>query len=422
MDSEMLFKRALRVLPGGVNSPVRAFRGVGGIPFFAEKASGAHLWDVDGNRYVDYVCTWGPAILGHAPDRVIEAVKVAADQGTSFGVPGPLEVELGEKIVEWVPSVEKVRMCNSGTEATMSTIRLARGYTGRDKIVKFEGCYHGHVDSLLVKAGSGALTLGQPDSAGIPAGLARETITLRFNDIESLAAVFNELGNQIAGVILEPIPANAGLILPDPEFLAFLREQCTKFGIVLIFDEVMTGFRLSKAGAQGILNIIPDLSAFGKVIGGGLPVGAFGGKADIMDYLAPDGPVYQAGTLSGNPLAMAAGLAQLEVLESENAFELLEQTGKQLEDGVSAILKDSEVAASFYRIGSMFCLFFTDQKVNNLEDAKSSDLDAFRTYFHAMKEKGVYVPPSQFETNFISLAHDKADVDLTLEAIETILS
>lgn len=422
MDSEMLFKRALRVLPGGVNSPVRAFRGVGGIPFFAEKASGAHLWDVDGNRYVDYVCTWGPAILGHAPDRVIEAVKVAADQGTSFGVPGPLEVELGEKIVEWVPSVEKVRMCNSGTEATMSTIRLARGYTGREKIVKFEGCYHGHVDSLLVKAGSGALTLGQPDSAGIPAGLARETITLRFNDIESLAAVFNELGNQIAGVILEPIPANAGLILPDPEFLAFLREQCTKFGIVLIFDEVMTGFRLSKAGAQGILNIIPDLSAFGKVIGGGLPVGAFGGKADIMDYLAPDGPVYQAGTLSGNPLAMAAGLAQLEVLESENAFELLEQTGKQLEDGVSAILKDSEVAASFYRIGSMFCLFFTDQKVNNLEDAKSSDLDAFRTYFHAMKEKGVYVPPSQFETNFISLAHDKADVDLTLEAIETILS
>ncbi len=422
MDSEMLFKRALRVLPGGVNSPVRAFRAVGGIPFFAEKASGSHLWDVDGNRYVDYVCTWGPAILGHAPERVIEAVKSAADKGTSFGVPGPLEVELGEKIVEWVPSVEKVRMCNSGTEATMSAIRLARGYTGRDKIIKFEGCYHGHVDSLLVKAGSGALTLGQPDSAGVPAGLAQETITLKFNDMKELSSVLNDLGDQIAGVILEPIPANAGLILPDPEFLNSLREQCTEHGIVLIFDEVMTGFRLSKAGAQGILNVTPDLSAFGKVIGGGLPVGAFGGKAEIMDYLAPDGPVYQAGTLSGNPLAMAAGLAQLEVLESENAFERLEQAGQRLETGVRKLLKESDVAASFYRVGSMFCLFFTDQAVKNLDDAKTSDLDAFRTYFHAMKEKGVYVPPSQFETNFISLAHSDTDVDLTLEAIESILS
>ncbi len=422
MDSEVLFKRGLRVIPGGVNSPVRAFRAVGGIPFYAEKAAGAYLWDVDGNRYVDYVCTWGPAILGHAPEAVIEAIKAAADRGTSFGVPGPLEVEMAEKIVEWVPSVEKVRMCNSGTEATMSSIRLARGYTGRDKIVKFEGCYHGHVDSLLVKAGSGALTLGQPDSAGIPAALAQETITLKFNDIEALTELLENLGDQIACVILEPIPANAGLILPDPEFLKVLRELCSQYGIVLVFDEVMTGFRLSQSGAQGILGVTPDLSAFGKVIGGGLPVGAFGGKAEIMDYLAPDGPVYQAGTLSGNPLAMAAGLAQLAALEKENAFEKLEQIGQRLEGGVRKILNHSDVEASFYRIGSMFCLFFTNQAVKNLDDAKTSDADAFRTYFHAMKAKGVYVPPSQFETNFISLAHSEADVDLTLEAIESILS
>lgn len=421
MDSEILFKRALRVLPGGVNSPVRAFRAVGGIPFFAKKAEGAYLWDVEGNRYVDYVCTWGPAILGHAPERVIQAIKSAADQGTSFGVPGPLEVELGETIVEWVPSVEKVRMCNSGTEATMSAIRLARGYTGRDKIIKFEGCYHGHVDSLLVKAGSGALTLGQPDSAGIPAALAQETITLKFNDEAALTSILEEVGEQVAGIILEPIPANAGLILPDPEFLTTLRKLCSRYGIVLIFDEVMTGFRLSRAGAQGLLGVEPDLSAFGKVIGGGLPVGAFGGKAEIMDYLAPDGPVYQAGTLSGNPLAMAAGLAQLEALESQNAFEHLEQIGLRLEQGVYGMLKDSDVEASFYRVGSMFCLFFTGCEVKNLDDAKTSDLNAFRTYFHAMKSKGIYVPPSQFETNFISLSHTDADVDLTLEAIESIL-
>jgi glutamate-1-semialdehyde 2,1-aminomutase len=422
MDSEMLFKRALRVLPGGVNSPVRAFRAVGGIPFFAEKAAGAYLWDVDGNRYVDYVCTWGPAILGHAPAVVIEAIKEAADKGTSFGVPGPLEVELAEKIIDWVPSVEKIRMCNSGTEATMSSIRLARGYTGRDKIVKFEGCYHGHVDSLLVKAGSGALTLGQPDSAGVPASLAAETITLKFNDIEALTELLQQRGEEIAGVILEPIPANAGLILPDPEFLKTLRQLCTDQGIVLIFDEVMTGFRLGKAGAQGILGITPDLSAFGKVIGGGLPVGAFGGLAEIMDYLAPDGPVYQAGTLSGNPLAMAAGLAQLNALEKQNAFEKLDQTGHRLEAGVKKLQQRSDVESRFYRVGSMFCLFFTGQEVKNLDDAKTSDLNAFRTYFHAMKSKGVYIPPSQFETNFISLAHSEADVDLTLAAIESILA
>ncbi|MEM6821875.1 MAG: glutamate-1-semialdehyde 2,1-aminomutase [Verrucomicrobiota bacterium] len=421
MTSDQLFEKALNFIPGGVNSPVRAFRAVGGVPFFAEKAKGAHLWDVDGHRYVDYVCTWGPAILGHAPESVIEAIKEAVDRGTSFGVPGPLEVEMAETICDWVPSVEKVRMCNSGTEATMSCIRLARGFTKRDKLIKFEGCYHGHVDSLLVKAGSGALTLGQPDSAGIPKGLASETLTLRFNDSEALEAAFEKFGENIAGVILEPIPANAGLILPDPSFLKKLRSLCDAYQAVLIFDEVMTGFRLSKAGAQGLLEVKPDLSAFGKVIGGGLPVGAFGGKAEMMDYLAPDGPVYQAGTLSGNPLAIAAGLAQLKALAASNAFLRLDQIGERLESGVRSLIERSDTELSFYRMGSMFCLFFTDREVCNLDDAKTSDLDAFRTYFHAMRQKSVYVPPSQFETNFISLAHTEKDIDFTLEAIESIL-
>lgn len=421
MTSEELFETALRFIPGGVNSPVRAFRAVGGTPFFAQRAEGSSLWDVDGNRYVDYVGTWGPAILGHAPRVVVEAVREAAGRGTSFGVPGPLEVEMAEIICSWVPSVEKVRMCNSGTEATMSSIRLARGFTGRDRIIKFEGCYHGHVDSLLVKAGSGALTLGQPDSAGIPAGLAADTITLPFNDIEAFDRAMDEWGETIAGVILEPIPANAGLIIPDPAFLMRLRERCSELGTVLIFDEVMTGFRLSKAGAQGILNVTPDLSAFGKVIGGGLPVGAFGGRADIMDYLAPDGPVYQAGTLSGNPLAMAAGIAQLNELEHRQGFEKLESIGARLETGIRSLLKRSDTEARFYRQGSMFCLFFTAQEVRNLEDAKTSDLKAFRTYFHALRQSGIYVPPSQFETNFISLAHSKEDIDTTLEAMEKIL-
>jgi len=403
-------------MPGGVNSPVRAFRAVGGIPFFAERGEGPYLFDVDGNRYIDYVCTWGPAILGHACPVVVEAVKEAASRATSFGVPGPLEVEMAELICSWVPSVEKIRMCNSGTEATMSCIRLARGATRRDKIIKFEGCYHGHVDSLLVKAGSGALTLGQPDSAGVPEGLARETLTLPFNSTHALEEAIDRWGREIAAIILEPIPANAGLILPDPEFLKRLRECCTEYGIICIFDEVMTGFRLGKAGAQGLLGIEPDLSAFGKVIGGGLPVGAFGGKTDLMDQLAPDGPVYQAGTLSGNPLAMAAGLAQLTHLEHVNAFERLESTGAALEKGLLEIMEANHLEIRLHRVGSMFCLFMTGQEVLDLEGAKRSDVDAFKRLFHAMKDQGVYLPPSQFETCFLSLAHTDEVVEETIEA------
>ncbi|MGF1678183.1 MAG: glutamate-1-semialdehyde 2,1-aminomutase [Candidatus Methylacidiphilales bacterium] len=421
MTSEELFEQALRVIPGGVNSPVRAFRAVGGTPFFAERAEGAYLWDVDGNRYIDYVCTWGPSILGHAHPAVVSAIREAAGKGTSFGVPGPLEVDLARLIQAWVPSVEKVRMCNSGTEATMSAIRLARGFTKRDHIIKFEGCYHGHVDSLLVKAGSGALTLGQPDSAGVPAALAELTLTLPFNDLEGFHRVMDEWGQRVAAVILEPIPANAGLMIPKPGFLEALRARCDESGTLLIFDEVMTGFRLGKAGAQGLLGIRPDLSAFGKVIGGGLPVGAFGGRAEVMDYLAPVGPVYQAGTLSGNPLAMAAGIAQLTELEHRCGFDRLEQIGARLETGVRALMRRSDTALQFHRVGSMFCLFFTDREVHHLDDARTCDTNAFRTYFHAMKAQGIYVPPSQFETQFLSLSHTDEDVDLTLHAMEMIL-
>lgn len=416
-ESHRLFEEALRYIPGGVNSPVRAFRAVGGEPFFVQRAEGARVYDVDGNDYVDYVCTWGPSILGHAAVPVVEAVIATARKGTSFGIPNPLEVELARKITQWVPSVEKVRMCNSGTEATMSCLRLARGYTGRDKIVKFEGCYHGHADNLLVKAGSGALTLGQPDSAGIPKKLAEDTLTLPFNDISLLEQCLERWGGEIAAVILEPIPANAGLILPEADFLRRLRELTAQLGIVLIFDEVMTGFRLGKAGAQGLLGITPDLSAFGKVIGGGLPVGAFGGRAAIMDKLAPLGPVYQAGTLSGNPLAMAAGLAQLETLESADGFARLEALGSAFEASVREILREAGCGYSFYRRGSMFCLFFTEKPVRNLDDAKTSDTARFKAFFHHMLDRGVYLAPSQFETGFLSLAHGTEDLDRTSEAM-----
>src|SRR5271154_4298811 len=372
--SQELFEQALRYLPGGVNSPVRAFRAVGGTPFFAQRARGARVEDADGNVYIDYVCTWGPSILGHAHPEVIEAVKAAADRGTSFGIPNPLEVDLARKICDWVPSVDKVRMTNSGTEATMTAIRLARGFTRRDKIIKFEGCYHGHVDSLLVKAGSGALTLGQPDSAGVPAALAALTIALPFNDAAALRSAFAQNKGEIAAVIVEPIPANAGLILPAPGYLETMRELCTENGSLLIFDEVMTGFRVGRGGAQELLGVRPDLSCFGKVIGGGLPVGAFGGRADIMDHLAPLGPVYQAGTLSGNPLAMAAGLAQLKVLEEENIFKKLEIRGAQLEKQIRTSLKSAGLDYVFYRYGSMFCLFFTGTAIRNWDDARTANL------------------------------------------------
>jgi glutamate-1-semialdehyde 2,1-aminomutase len=419
--SQELFAEALRYIPGGVNSPVRAFRAVGGTPFFAQKARGARVEDIDGNSYLDYVCTWGPSILGHAHPEVIAAVKAAADRGTSFGIPNPLEVELARKICNWVPSVQKVRMTNSGTEATMSAIRLARGFTRRDKIVKFEGCYHGHVDSLLVKAGSGALTLGQPDSAGIPAALAALTLALPFNDLDALRLAFERNPGEIAAVIVEPIPANAGLILPAPGYLEAMRELCTAHGALLIFDEVMTGFRVARGGAQELLGLRPDLSCFGKVIGGGLPVGALGGRADIMDFLAPLGPVYQAGTLSGNPLAMAAGLAQLGILDEQDIFAKLEKLGAQLETETRAALKSAGLDYVFYRVGSMFCLFFTERPVRNLDDAKTADLEYFARFFHAMMGQGIYLAPSQFETGFISAAHTEDDIAQTAQAIRKAL-
>ena len=417
--SDALWKRALRRIPGGVNSPVRAFRGVGGQPFFVNKAKGCTITDVDGREYIDFVGTWGPAILGHAPQVVIDAVTETAKHGTSFGIPNPLEVEMAETICRMVPSVEKVRMTNSGTEAVMSAIRLARGATGRDRIVKFEGCYHGHVDSLLVKAGSGALTLGQPDSAGIPSSLASLTSTVPFNDIEALKHVFQEKGSEIACVILEPAPANAGLYLPEPGFLEAIQKLCNEHGALLIFDEVMTGFRLAPGGAQEIYGITPDLTTLGKVIGGGLPVGAFGGRADLMDHLAPLGPVYQAGTLSGNPLALAAGLAQLKEMERINGWRLLEELGSQMEESVRSSIKGKPL--TFHRIGSMFCLYFTEGPVRNLEDAKRSDTAAFARYFHAALQEGIYYAPSQFEAGFLSTAHTSEALDQVSSATKNLL-
>ena len=418
-SSASLFSEARRYIPGGVNSPVRAFRNVGGEPFFVARAKGSHLWDVDGREYIDYVGTWGPAILGHAPDIVVEAVQKAAANGLSFGIPNPLEVELARRICNWVPSAEKVRLVNSGTEATMSCIRLARGVTGRDLIVKFEGCYHGHVDSLLVKAGSGALTHGSPDSAGVPKELAALTIALPFNEPEKLSAIFAAHGDRIAGVIVEPVPGNAGLYLPLPGFLEQLRQLCSAHGSLLIFDEVMTGFRLAKGGYQELAGIVPDLTALGKVIGGGLPVGAFGGRAEIMDQLSPDGPVYQAGTLSGNPLAMAAGIAQLQELERTDGYNRLEKLGHEMEDAVRQVLIETGRNYTFHRIGSMFCLYFCEPPVNNLTDARRSDLAAFRSFFHHCLSSGVYFAPSQFEAGFLCLAHTAADLDRTIEVVRS---
>ena len=414
--SQQLFAEALKYIPGGVNSPVRAFRAVGGQPFFVNKAKGAHVWDVDGNEYVDYVGTWGPAILGHAPASVVKAVQSTAENGTSFGIPNPFEVTMAKLICAWVPSVEKVRMCNSGTEATMSAIRLARGFTKRDKIIKFDGCYHGHADSLLVKAGSGALTFGNPDSAGVPSAFTQHTIVLPFNDQEAVKTTFAANPNQIAGVIVEPVPGNAGLYVPGPGYLEFLREITAANDALLIFDEVMTGFRLARGGAQERFRIKPDLSCFGKVIGGGLPVGAFGGRADIMDCLAPVGPVYQAGTLSGNPLAMAAGIAALEELAATDAWSKLEALGALLETGMKEAARSAGVPVQFNRCGSMFCGYFTSSPVHNLDDAMKSDRERFKKYFHGMLEAGIYLAPSQFEAGFLSTAHSNADIEKTVAA------
>ncbi len=420
--STKLFDLAKLYIPGGVNSPVRAFRNVGGDPFFVRRAKGSRIWDVDGREMIDFVGTWGPAILGHAPRPVIEAIHNAAKEGVSFGIPNPYEVEMARTICEWVPSIQKVRMVSSGTEATMSAIRLARGFTGRDRLVKFDGCYHGHSDSLLVAAGSGALTHGHPDSAGVPRAFAELTSVLPFNDEAALEELFEKKGHEIAALIVEPYPANAGLILPKPGFLQKLRDITMKYGTVLIFDEVMTGFRLAKGGVQELEGITPDLTCLGKVIGGGLPVGAFGGRADIMDYLAPLGPVYQAGTLSGNPVALAAGLAQLHELDKQQGYKHLEAIGQVMEDAVLDVLKKKGLGYRWYRKGSMFCLFFTEKEVHNLQDAKTSDLAAFRKFFHHCLEHGVYFAPSQFETGFISLAHDEADMARTAEVAAEALS
>ena len=419
--SEALFAEALKHIPGGVNSPVRGFRAVGGTPFFAASASGARVTDVDGNTYIDYVGTWGPAILGHAALPIIRAIQSTAERGTSFGIPHAQEVTMAQRVKSLVPSVEKVRFCNSGTEATMSAIRLARGFTGRDLIVKFDGCYHGHSDGLLVKAGSGALTLGYPDSAGVPAEVARQTLVLPFNDPEALRRVFEKHDGQLAAVILELVPANAGLYLPKPGYLELLRQLTRDHGSVLIADEVMTGFRLGPAGAQGVFGLTPDLSCFGKIIGGGLPVGAFGGRAEIMDQLAPLGPVYQAGTLSGNPLAMAAGLAALDALQSSDAWNRLEAVGSELEQGMVGVAKATQIPMQFQRIGSMFCGYFTEHPVWNLADAMRSDRTRFARFFHGMLDRGVYLAPSQFEAGFISTAHTSAEIEATIRAAEAVL-
>ena len=418
-QSTELFERAKKVIPGGVNSPVRAFRSVGGTPFFTKQANGCYLTTADDQKLLDYVCTWGPAIHGHDHPLIREAIAKALKNGTSFGTPGPDEVEMAELLANIVPAVEKVRMCNSGTEATMSSIRLARGFTGRSKIIKFAGCYHGHVDSLLVKAGSGALTFGNPDSAGIPKSFAQETIVLPFNDLPAVEDAFSQTEEEIAAIIVEPYPANCGFILPDNDYLQGLRKLCSKYETVLIFDEVMTGFRIGLGGVQERTGVTPDLTAMGKIIGGGLPVGAFGGKAEIMNHLAPLGPVYQAGTLSGNPLAMAAGIASLKLLIESKPYERLNSLGTQLAQGVKAIAQEKSIPVQVPQVGSMYCLFFSENPVRNYEGALSSNAEYFKKLFQHCLEKGVYLPPSAYETCFISAAHQPDDISMTLDCIES---
>lgn len=410
-NSDQLFARALQHIPGGVNSPVRAFRSVGGTPFFTKAAHGATLITADDRELIDFVCTWGPAIHGHNHPRIKTAIAAALDNGTSFGTPNPYEVEMAELIVKFFPSIQKVRMCNSGTEATMSAIRLARGFTQRDKIVKFAGCYHGHSDSLLIKAGSGALTHGNPDSAGVPASFARETIVLPYNDRTALTAAFAANPDQIACVIIEPYCGNVGFIMPEAGYLAFLRELTAKHGTLLIFDEVMTGFRIARGGVQERENITPDLTTLGKIIGGGLPVGAFGGRADIMDHLAPLGPVYQAGTLSGNPLAMAAGIASLNLLDELNPYTQLDRLGRQLRDAVQSACKTKGLPVQVPQCGSMFSIFFTATPVRDYVTALTSDAKLFGRFFHECLAQGVYLAPSAYEAGFISTAHEGSAID-----------
>ena len=416
-QSEKLFRQAQQHIPGGVNSPVRAFKGVGGTPVFFHEAQGPYLYDEDDNRYIDYVGSWGPMILGHNHPQVIEAVNQAVSHGLSFGAPTAAEIAMANKVCELVPSMDMVRMVNSGTEATMSAIRLARGYTGRDKIIKFEGCYHGHVDSLLVKAGSGALTLGNPSSPGIPASVTADTLTLNYNDAAAVENAFNDYGDQIAAVIVEPVAGNMNCVPPTPAFLQALRKHCDDHGSVLIFDEVMTGFRVALGGAQALYGITPDMTTLGKIIGGGMPVGAFGGKKDIMEHLAPLGPVYQAGTLSGNPVAMAAGLATLNLISEPGFHEALTEKAPRLLAGLTEAAHAEGVAFTTAQAGAMFGLFFTDQsRVSSFAEVMACDSERFNRFFHAMLDQGIYLAPSAFEAGFVSAAHSDEDIDATLTA------
>jgi glutamate-1-semialdehyde 2,1-aminomutase len=417
--SRALFERAQSLMPGGVNSPVRAFKAVGGTPFFVAKGEGCYLWDVDGNRFIDFVCSWGPLILGHAHPEVVAAVKEAVEKGTTYGAPTELEVALAEKIQQAFPSMEMLRLVNSGTEATMSAIRAARGYTGRKKIVKFEGCYHGHADYLLVKAGSGAATFGIPDSAGVPEGTAQDTIVLPYNDIEAFNKTMDAMGKEIAAVIVEPIAGNMGVVLPKPEFLFALRQQTEKHGVVLIFDEVITGFRVAYGGAQSLYGIKPDMTCLGKIVGGGFPLAAYGGRKEIMQTVAPLGPVYQAGTLSGNPVAVTAGLKTLEILERDNPYPELERRTKQLTQVISEAAKEAGVPVQINQIASMFTVFFTDQPVVDYASARRSDTQRYARFFHALLERGVYFPPSQFEAAFLSTAHDDEALSFAQEAVRS---
>jgi len=414
--SQRLFKKANKLIPGGVNSPVRAFKAVGGNPLFISHGKGSKIYDVDGNAYIDCVLSWGPLILGHAHPQVVKALKKAAEKGTSYGAPTPFEVELAEMVLKAYPSMEKMRMVNSGTEATMSAIRVARGFTGREKIIKFEGCYHGHADGLLVRAGSGATTFGVPDSPGVPKSYARNTITIPFNDIAALKKVIASEWKHIACVITEPVIGNIGCVLPKPPFLETLRDLTDKYGIVLIFDEVMTGFRIGYGGAQEYYGIKPDMTCLGKVIGGGLPVGAYGGGKEIMSMVSPEGPVYQAGTLSGNPLAMTAGIETLKIISRKGTYEKLERTAGLLERGLIEAAKKTGVKTKFYRAGTIFCTYFTDTDVVDYKTAKTSDTTKFSRFFSGMLKRGVYIAPSQFEAGFISLAHTEKDIEKTLKA------
>lgn len=415
--SSKLFHKAQQIIPGGVNSPVRAFRSVGREPLFIKKAKGAYIWDVDGNKLIDYIGSWGPMMLGHAHPKILRAIQQATKYGTSFGAPTELEVKMAELITKLIPSVEMVRMVNSGTEATMSAIRLARAFTGREKIIKFEGCYHGHSDSFLIKAGSGAMTLGVPDSPGVPTGTASGTLNATYNDLDSVRSLIGQHPSQVAAIIVEPIVGNMGCVPPKPGFLQGLRALCDQYGVVFILDEVMTGFRVALGGAQELYGIKPDLTTLGKIIGGGLPVGAYGGKKEIMHMVAPAGPMYQAGTLSGNPLAMAAGYEMLKLLsQNKSIYTTVEKNASLLEQGFRNNLQKLGLHLTFNRVGSMFTLFFTDREVTDYNSAKTSDTKKFAAYFNAMLEQGIYLPPSQFEAAFLSAAHSQKEIERTIHA------